>query len=99
MRKRIENALQITCEDVDLTKVSQIEFYIRQGKVFLEYAPVVVSEHEMLVEVPFADAMRLTDARVQLQFAFTDENGVPQATEIETRPVGDLLKEAGYDPI
>lgn len=99
MRKRIKNSLQITCEGVDLTTVSNIEFYLRQDRLFFQYSPEVISPSEMLVEVPFEDAMKLISGQVQMQFAFTDAEGNPQATEIETAAVGDLLKEAGYAPI
>lgn len=99
MRTRIKNALHITCEDVDLTTVSKIEFYIKQPGFFAQYTPEVLSANEMLVEIPFEDAMKLRPGQTKLQFAFTDENGVPRATEIEHREAGDLLKEAGYDPI
>ena len=99
MKKRIKNSLHITCDDVDLTAVSRIEFYLRQSRFFRQYTPKVLSTHEMLVEIPFEDARMLMAADVQLQFAFVDANGNPRATEIETVPVGDLLKEAGYDPV
>ena len=99
MRTRIKNALHITCEDVDLTAVSKIEFYVKQSGFFRQYSPEVVSPNEMLVEIPFEDAMKLRPNQVKLQFAFTDENGTPQATDIVSYEVADLLKEAGYDPI
>lgn len=99
MRHRIENSLQITCEDVDLTTISNIEFYVRQPGFFREYRPEVVSAKEMLVHIPFEDAMELRPSDAMLQFAYTDSNGVPRATEIEEIPVSALLKEAGYDPV
>jgi hypothetical protein len=99
MKKRIQNSLHITCEDVNLTSVSNIEFYLRQSRFFRQYTPEVISEHEMVVVIPFEDAMKLMAAAVQLQFAFTDADGNPRATEIESVPVGDLLKEAGYDSV
>ena len=99
MRKRIRNALHITCDDVDMTTVSDIEFYVRQIRFFRQYTPEVLSPREMLVEIPFEDAMELESGNVRLQFAFTDADGNPRATEIETWPTCDLLKEAGYDPI
>ena len=99
MKKRIKNYLHIACEDVDLTAISNIEFYLKQGRFFRQYTPEVLREHEMLVEIPFEDAKQLMAADVQLQFAYTDAQGTPRATEIVTMPVGDLLKEAGYDPV
>lgn len=99
MKAKMQNSLHITCEDVDLTTISNIEFYVRQGQFFRQYTPEVVSADEMLVQIPFEDAMQLSMAGIRLQFAFTDADGNPRATEIETARAGDLLKEAGYDPI
>lgn len=96
IRTRIKNTLRIPCEGVDLTTVSDIEFYIRQLGLFLQYTPVVVSANELLVEIPFEDAMRLRKGEVRLQFAFTDANGIPDASEIATDEAEELLKEAGY---
>ena len=98
MKNKIQNRLHILCESVDLTGISGIEFYLRQGTLFKQYEPVVISESEMLVTIPHEDAMELTSSAVQLQFAFTDAEGNPRATEVERIPVGVLLKEAGYDP-
>ena len=99
MKRRIKNSLSIICDDVDLNTVSNIEFYVRQGRFFRQYIPEVVSAHEMLVQIPFEDAKQLTTVPVRLQFAFTDAGGNPRSTEIEEMPVGELLKEAGYDPV
>ena len=51
------------------------------------------------MEIPFADAMQLETAPVQLQFAFVDGDGNPRASGIVELFVGDFLKEAGYDPL
>lgn len=99
MRRNIKNYLWVTCNDVDLTSVQNIEFWIKQGSLFFQYVPEVLSESEMIVRIPFEDAKKLSAADCRLQFAFTDESGTPRATEIERISVGDLLKEAGYDPI
>lgn len=53
----------------------------------------------MLVIVPYEDAMRLRKGDVNLQFAFVNEHGDPDASNVNTVPVEQLLKEAGYDPI
>lgn len=100
MRKKIENHLRIGCNDLDLTKLSHIEFFVRQSGCFSTvYSPTVTASNEMLVVIPFADAMRLRNGPVSLQFAFVDENGIPDASEIEVVEVADLLKEAGYAPV
>lgn len=96
MRKKIENHLKITCEDVDLTTISNIEFYVKQIRFFGCYKPSVISSNEMLVIIPFEDAKKLQYGTVELQFAFTDANGNPDASEIVECEVGDLLREVGY---
>lgn len=98
MRRRIKNNLHITVEGVDLTKASNLEFYMRQGPFFRQYIPKVLSQNEMLVTVPLEDATSLELTKVSLQLAFTDENGEPIATDPLIIPVDDLLKEVGYDP-
>ena len=99
MHRNIKNQLCITVRNIDLTTVSNVEFYIAQGEVFLEYTPEVIDAHTMLVTVPFADAMRLSTDAVYLQFALTDSNGNPRASNKKQIAVGDLLKKAGYDPV
>lgn len=99
MRENIENLLKITCEDIDLTTLSDIEFYVRQTKFFGSYVPNVISSSEMTVVIPFEDAKKLTTGEVKLQFAFTDAEGNPRASDIVTETVEGLLKEVGYDPI
>ena len=52
----------------------------------------------MLVIIPFTDAMQLDPGKsARLQLALTDADGNPQAADIVSAPVKDLLKEAGYD--
>ena len=99
MREKIENQLKITCEDINLTEISNIEFYVKQFVFFGCYTPTVISPTEMTVTIPFEDAKKLKDGNAELQFAFVDENGNPKASEVVTIKVGDLLKEVGYDPI
>lgn len=99
MREKIQNTLKITCNDVDLTKISNIEFYVRQIGFFGCYVPTIISSNEMVVVIPFEDAKKLREGEVKLQFAFTDENNTPRATGIVIKSVNDLLKEVGYDPI
>lgn len=61
--------------------------------------PDVVDANHMTVVIPFEDAMRLSQGKAKLQFAFVDANGNPQATDIIEVSVHDFLKEAGYDPV
>lgn len=99
MREKIENRLKITCEDIDLLAVTGIEFYVRQTRFFGCYEPTVVSSSEMIVVIPFEDAKKLKQGEVELQFAFTDANGNPLASDIVKETVDDLLKEVGYGSI
>lgn len=99
MREKIENTLKITCSDVDLTTLTNIEFYVKQRHFFGCYTPSVVSASEMAVTIPFADAKRLTKGTAELQFAFTNAEGNPDASDVVEVEVANLLKEVGYDPI
>ena len=97
MFQKIANPLSVEVEGTDLTKASNLEFYVRQGCTFFQYAPVVVDETNMLVRIPKDDAMRLRPGMVELQFAATDENGNPITVDPMDEPVKRFLKEAGYD--
>lgn len=95
---KIANALTVEVENVDLTQARDIEFYLRQGDLFLTYTPTVVDETHMLVRIPFADAMQIRSAQlVSVQFALTDGSGNKLPSSVESVPVLRLLKEAGYD--
>lgn len=98
MRQRIENRILITCEDLDLSTLTDLEVYIEQGERFFQYVPQVLSPHTLLVIMPVEDSKRLTTNTVKIQMAYTDAAGVPDATGIATVPVTALLKESGYDP-
>ena len=98
MKQRIENQVVITCNDVDLTTLSNLEVYIKQSHLFYQYAPDVKSSSEMLVTIPYEDAMHLKSHDVELQFAFTYPDGTHDASNVVIVPVDKLLKEAGYDP-
>lgn len=99
MREKIKNILKITCDGVDLTALANIEFYVKQGRFFGCYTPKVISASEMLVTIPFSDAKKLTKGVVELQFAFTTAEGVPDASDVEEVEVAALLKEVGYDSV
>ncbi len=99
MREKIKNTLKITCNSVDLTTLNNIEFYVKQGRFFGCYTPVVVSASEMVVTIPFSDAKKLTKGTAELQFAFTTAEGAPDASDVVKHEVADLLKEVGYDSV
>ena len=100
MHCRIKNNLRITLPDTDptdLTTASNIEFYISQAGFFRQYTPTVISSHEMLVEIPLADAMKLyPNSPVKLQFAFTDKDGNHVPSDKTELRVADFLKKEGY---
>ena len=99
MQQRIKNKLHLTVEGADLTGATKLELYVKQGiRTFFQYEPEILSSAELLVTIPYEDAMRLMCSACQLQLAFTDANGNPQATEPKEVSVGVLLKEMGYDP-
>ncbi len=98
MRQKIQNTFVVEVEGVDLKTVSNIEFYLRQKSVFFQYTPIVTESNEMMVTVPKKDADLLNaNMPVRLQFAYTDENGNPQASDPTEVNVGVLLKDGGYD--
>lgn len=98
MQKGIENTLLITVDGAELSGARKPELYLRQGELFLQYAPQIVDASTLRVTVPKADAQRLRhDQYVQLQAAWTDADGAPTVTEIAAVPVEDFLKAGGYD--
>ena len=98
MREKIRNNLSVEVTGADLTKAAKLQFWLRQGQTFFEYAPAVVDETHLLVTIPYADAMQLDPGRsARLQLALTDESGNPQVSDIVVQPVRELLKEDGYD--
>ena len=98
MRQRIENYLSVTVDGVDLTTVHDPVFCVKQSSVFLEYVPEIADSGTMLVHIPKEDAMRLRNSDVEMQFAFTTQDGRPLASDIVRMSVERLLKEAGYGP-
>jgi hypothetical protein len=98
MREKIQNALSVEVTGADLTKATKLQFWLKQGELFFEYTPQVVDQTHLLVVIPFADAMQLDPGKsARLQLALTDADGNPQAADIVSQLVKDLLKEAGYD--
>lgn len=98
MRQRIENYLAVTVDGVDLATVKDYVFWVKQSSVFLEYVPEIADSSTMLVHIPKEDAMKLRNSDVEMQFAFTTQDGRPMASDIVRMSVERLLKEAGYGP-
>lgn len=99
MREKIKNTLKITCDDVDLTTLTNIEFYVKQRNFYGCYTPLVVSASEMVVTIPFSDAKKMEKGTAELQFAFTTAEGVPDASDVVRIEVANMLKGVGYDPV
>lgn len=102
MRQRIENKISIEVEGADdLITVSNLVIWIYQLAEKLKYTPTVINSTEIMVTIPFADAMRLrsgippTPAKVQI--AYTDKDGNKKASDIAVVPVEALLDAEGYD--
>ena len=95
MRQKIKNTISLEVAGLDLTTITNIEFYIKQGSRFWQLTPVVVSSTEMYVVFPKEDAMGLSIGNVKLQFAYTQGN-LTNASDIAEIAVAALLKEAGY---
>lgn len=98
MRQRIENYLSVTVEGVDLNTVTDPVFWVKQSNVFLEYTPEIADSGTMLVYIPKEDAVKLREGTVDVQFAFTTQDGRAIASGIAKVSVERLLKEAGYGP-
>ena len=99
MRERIKNTLHVEVEGIDLTTVRDIELYVRQGRGFRAmYRPQVLSATELLLVIPYEDAMQLSNGASELQLAFVDAGGTPRASEPTSEDVGRLIWEEGYAP-
>lgn len=95
--QRIRNNLIITCNDVNFLSATSIEFYIRQDDFFATYTPTVLDATTMAVSIPLADAKKLNAKHVvKVQFALTNTNGDPLASNVLELSVREFLKEAGY---
>lgn len=97
MRAKIENNLIIEVCSIDLTKLKNIEFYIKQGELFFQYTPQIIDEHRMTIKISYDEAMQFSpDTNAESQFAFTDIFGNKGASEITKIPVDDLINNDGY---
>lgn len=100
MRQRIENRITIDVKGADdLTMVTNIVVWVYQLSTKLKYEPMVLNQTQLLVTVPYEDAMRLRSGvsnMVDIQMAYTDISGVPKASEVVSIQVDRLLDEEGY---
>lgn len=98
MKQLIANYIPISCDEVDFTTSTDIVVWIKQGSLFFRYTPTVVDAHNIVVEMPFADAKQLTISGAKVQWALTDANGQPVASDPVMVSVGEILDKDGYDP-
>lgn len=96
MRQKIKNTVHISVDGIDLTTLTNIEFYVRQVNKFFQYTPQIIDASNMIVTIPKEDADELCCACVKLQFAFTDKDGNDDASEVVSVPMEELLKGDGY---
>ena len=98
MFQKVKNIVHVNVEGVKLTTLKNIEFYVRQGGLFFSYVPSVISDEEMIVEIPKADADRLKFTEpVRLQFIGTDPSGLPVPVPVVETTVNELLAPEGYN--
>lgn len=98
MFQKIKNMVYVNVEGTELTTLTKLEFYVRQGPLNFQYVPTVINDSEMVVEVPKADADKLKfEEPVTLQFCGTAPNGFPVTCEPVKKRVNEFLKPEGYD--
>lgn len=100
MIQKMKNLVTINVHGVDLTAVTNIEVCFKQDSTELLYTGndvQVGSETQLLVSIPKSVAMGLNPkALVYGQVMFTKEGDIPDATDVFTIKVRELIKEAGY---
>lgn len=96
--QRIANIRRLTIsEDVDLLTASKIQVFVTQGSLEFVYditAPV--SDTEIDVMIPYADAIQLGKSAVKVQAAWTDSGGTPRCTKPKTISVDEFIYSGGY---
>lgn len=95
MVQKIKNVIELTCSAVDFTSATDMQVYVKQGDTFFQYTPVFVSAHKLSFTIPKADALKLDDTYVDLQFAVTI-SGTPIVSLVKKVAVGELLRGDGY---
>lgn len=97
--QRIANIRRLTIsEDADLLSASKIQVFVTQGSLEFVYdIPVAVSDTEIDVEVPYADAIQLGKSAIKVQVAWTDTGGTPRCTKPKTISVDEFIYSGGYE--
>lgn len=96
MIKGIANKLSVYVKGAGLTSATKLEFYIRQGALFLEYTPTAIDDENLVVNVPKEDADKFLRGKILCQLVFTDKDGNSRASQVKADEVVGLLKEEGY---
>ena len=100
MIQKMKNLVPINVHGIDLNEVTDIEVCLKQGSTELLYSGNEVeigSETQLLVSVPKSVAMTIDHTKlVYGQVMWTDENELPDATDVFTIEVRELIKGAGY---
>ena len=96
MKQKMRNTLCIYIYGIDLTKCSNIKFYMQQdSSEFPEYNGIAYSK--LIVEIPYDDAMKLSCGTVEAQVCMQDEYGNSRATNVMTITVEELIAKNGYN--
>jgi hypothetical protein len=96
--QRIANIRRLTIsEDAQLLSASKIQVFVTQGSLEFVYdIPVAVSDTEIDVEIPYADAIQLGKSAIKIQVAWTDTGGTPRCTKPKTISVDEFIYSGGY---
>jgi hypothetical protein len=96
--QRIANIRRLTIsEDAQLLSASKIQVFVTQGSLEFVYdIPVAVSDTEIDVEIPYADAIQLGRGSIKVQVAWTDSGGTPRCTKPKTISVDEFIYSGGY---
>lgn len=97
--QRIANIRRLTIsEDAQLLSASKIQVFVTQGSLEFVYdIPVAVSDTEIDVQIPYADAVQLGRGAIKLQVAWTDTGGTPRCTKPKIISVSEFIYSRGYE--
>lgn len=100
MIQRMLNYVTINIPDLDLSTVSDVTVTFKQKSTGTELTYTgdsikFVSKFTLTVKIPKEDALKLNRTQIQGQVMFI-QNGVPNATEVFSTSVEELLKGDGY---
>lgn len=97
--QRIANIRRITIsQDAQLLSATKIQAFVTQGTTEFVYdIAEAVSDTEVDVLIPYADAMQLNKGSIEVQIAWTDANGTPRNTKPKTISVDKFIYSGGYE--